>query len=397
MGVTISREKGLSRTALSEDSVICLLLTGAAVADKIALSEPHQIYGSDALETLGITADNNPLAFKDISDFYANAGEGKELNIMLVSDATSLATMCDKANNIAKKLVDSVAGRAVILIVNKKAAAEYEVDLEDGFDSDVWTAADKLNELAKSYDDQNIPLVCVLPGFGFDSAHIADIPARNTLELDYVAMNLYCEKNDGLVSMGLLAAWLCKHQVHQNIGRTASGKVSNTAFFPNGASWLSLKNSVGTIAAKGLIIPAKVGSRAGYYFNDDPTLTSLDNDFSSISWNRVINKAKRIAFDVLVNKLNDDVDVNPSTGKIESTVASDWESDVENAIRAQMMKESPSQGTGKPKKVKEISGVKCTVDPDSDIINDEIDASIEIVRKGQAKNINVTIRYVETI
>jgi hypothetical protein len=283
-----------------------------------------------------------------------------------------------------------VNGRAVILIVNKKIAVDYEIDLDNGFDADVWTAAAKLNELAIAYDTQNIPLVCALPGFGFDSATIADIPARDTLELDYVAMNLFCEKNDGLVSMGLFAAWLCNHQVHQNIGRTASGKVSDTAFFPNGASWLSLKNSVATLAAKGLIIPAKIGSRSGYYFNDDPTLTAVDSDFSSISWNRVINKAKRIAFDTLVNKLNDDVDVDPNTGKIESTVASDWESDVETAIRAQMMKET---GTKK----KEISGIKCTVDPDSDIVNDEVDASIEIVRKGQAKIINVTIRYSETV
>ena len=119
-------------------------------------------------------------------------------------------------------------------------------------------------------------------------------------------------------------------------------------------------------------------------------MTSLSSDYSSISWNRVMNKAQRIAYDVLVEKQNDDVDADQSTGKIESTLVSDWESDVENAIRDQMMKVSAD-------KQKEISGVKCSIDPESDIVNDEISGTLTIVRKGQAKTINVKIGYAASI
>ena len=119
-------------------------------------------------------------------------------------------------------------------------------------------------------------------------------------------------------------------------------------------------------------------------------MTAVDSDYSSISWNRVINKAHRIAYDVLSDKSNDDVDIDPITGKLETSVVSDWESDVETAIRNNMIKVSNT-------KTKEISGVSCFVDPDSDIVNDQIDATLSIVRKGQSKTINLKIGYTTTV
>jgi acyl-CoA synthetase (NDP forming) len=48
-------------------------------------------------------------------------------------------------------------------------------------------------------------------------------------------------------------------------------------------------------------------------------------------------------------------------------------------------------------KKKEISGIKCVVDVNSDILNDEVDAAITVVRKGQSKTINVSIRYAASV
>ncbi len=391
MGVNISRAKGqLKITQPTEDAVVCFIFSGAAVAGKIALSEPKQIFGIADLTTLGITEGNNVVAYRDIMDFYAKAGEGAELNFMLVSDATQLANICDKANNIAKKVIEFTEGRGVIFLVNVKKPGGYVATVTNGLDVDVWNAVTKLQELAVSFLDQNIPFVGCLPGLSFLKANIADLPARSTLTNDFVSISLYCEKADSVISMGVLAAWIAKHQVHENIGRVASGRVTETAFYPDGTAVKDMVNYVTTLNQKGLIFPIKVGSKAGYYFNDDHALTAIISDYSSISWNRTINKAHRLADGILIEKLKDDVDVDQNTGKIESTVASDWESDVENAIRSQMMRASA-------KKKKEISGVKVTVDPDSDIINSEVDVAINIVRKGQAKEINVTIGYTPTI
>jgi hypothetical protein len=392
MGLIINRASGsLNRTNPTEDAVVCMVFTGAAVSGKIALGEPVQIFSADqAFTDYGITSVNNPVAYRDIRDFYEVAGEGAELNFMLVADSNSLEDICDKDNNIAKKLLDFTQGRCVLLLVNYKAPEEFSKNDKDGFDSTLWSAIGKMNSLAKEYDDDNIPFTAILPGFGFTEENIADIPLRSTLSNDYVGVNLWCKANDGIVSQGMLAGVLAKIQVHENCGAVEKGKISDTAFFPDGTPYITLKNQIQNLANKGLIIPTKRGQKSGYFFFDDPTMTAFSSDYSSISWNRTINKAKRIAADILLEKLNSDVEINPSSGKIESSVCSDWESDVERAIRSQMMKTSSI-------KKREISGVKCTVNPDSDIINDEIDATLSIVRKGQAKIINVTIKYTATV
>lgn len=111
----------LNRTEPTNDAVVCMVISGAAVSGKIALGEPKQIYGTAALATLGITTSNNALAYKEIKDFYAKAGEGAELNFMLVVDSTSLTNICDKTQELAKKLVDSVNGRGERLKVFKTA------------------------------------------------------------------------------------------------------------------------------------------------------------------------------------------------------------------------------------------------------------------------------------
>lgn len=391
--VNIPRQNGqLKRVQPSEDAVVCFLLSGVAVVNGVQLGTPYQVFGSSALDTYKITADTNALALAEITDFYDKAGEGAELNFMLVNSATTLADICNKNLQIGKKLLDSVTGRGVIFIVNKTLPNGYNQVITNGLDSDVWAAVANVNAMAKQYDDANTPFVAVLPGIGASKATLANLSNRNTLTYDYTAISLACKTNNQIVSMGMLAGIIANRQVHRNIARVADGAVSDGGFLPDGTSVIDPDNIdvMPNVHDKGYIVLRKIGDYAGYYFSDDPTLTASSGDFTSISWNRVINKAKRIAFKRIILKLNDDVDTNPDTGKIETGVASDWESDIESAIKAEMMRTTPT-------KVKEIDGVKCTVDVNSDIANDQVDLSLQIVRKGQAKIINVSISYARTI
>lgn len=391
MPVNIVRATGqLGRVTPTEDAVVCMVFSGAAVAGKIALSEPKQIFSYESLTDLGITEANNPVAYRDIMDFYGKAGVGAELNFMLVNDTTTLTDICDVTKDFGKKLLDFTQGRGVIFLVNRKPAAGYTPVIAQGMDNDVWAALTKLNEMAIQYQAQNIPFVGVLPARGFDSTKINDIPLRSTLTNDNVAICAACEKADGHISMGVKAAWIVKHQVSENDSRIASGKVVDTAYFPDGVKVDALKASWNALNTKAVIYFYKENGKSGYFYNDDNTMTTISSDYSSISWNRTINKVHRIANEVLVNRLRDDVDINPQTGKIDSSLISDWESDVENAVIANMV------NVGVTKK-KEISGVKCTILPDSDIINDKMDVRLSIVRRGQVKNINVKIGYVKAI
>ncbi|MDI3319132.1 DUF2586 family protein [Pinibacter soli] len=391
--VNIPRLNGqLNRTQPVNDAVACIVLTGVGNAGGAQLMQPYRIFDTNALIDLGIDETTNPLAFSEIADFYEKTGNGAELNFMLVSDATLLADICDKEKNIASKLIDSTEGRCVIFAANRIPPNGYAVQKQNGLDADVWNAVDNLNELAKSYDNSNTPFVAMLPGIGFSVDHCTELADRNTMSNDYVAISLACSTTNKTVSMGMLCGVIANRQVQRNIARVADGAVTNGAYFPDGTSSTDSKviNVLGSIHDKGYIFLRKIADKAGYFFNDDPTFTKSTGDFTSISWNRVINKSKRICFLTLIEKLMDDIDINTQTGQIEPGLASDWESDVENAIRAAMIRVSGN-------KVPEISGVKCTVNLDSDINNDIIDCSLQIVRKGQAKTINVNISYAATV
>ena len=93
--VTINLENGnLGRIAQSDDGVAGLILTGAAVSDKLALNEVYLINSSRDIARLGITAENNPLAHKELTAFYTETGDGAELYLLVVSEATLLSQMC---------------------------------------------------------------------------------------------------------------------------------------------------------------------------------------------------------------------------------------------------------------------------------------------------------------
>ncbi|MEG1573222.1 MAG: DUF2586 family protein, partial [Bacteroidales bacterium] len=86
---------GLGQAASYDDGVAGLILTGTAVANKLELNKHYLLGSTRDLVTLGITEENNPLAFKEVKAFYAQSGEGAELHILVVSEATTLTAMCD--------------------------------------------------------------------------------------------------------------------------------------------------------------------------------------------------------------------------------------------------------------------------------------------------------------
>ncbi len=390
MGVNIQRASGqLQRFEPTEDAVILLLASGTATSN-VPLLTNKQIFSFDELDMLGITAANNPVVFRDVQDFYKMTGPGAELNIMLISDTTTLADICDPTKDFAKKMLNDVDGRGVVLLVNIKRPVEYTATITNGLDADVWAGVTNLDLLAKQFQADNAPFLGVLPALGFTKAGAAAIPLRSTKTNENVAINAACEFGDGHISMGVLAAWIANHQVHQNIGRVASGSVVSSAFYPDATKATDMRYQWKQLNDKGILQFVKERNKAGYFYYDDPTMTAQSGDYSSMSWNRVINKVHRIVASKFTDLLKEDVDINPLTGKPDSTLLSDWEGMAEKEIRSQMI-DVPLT------KKKEISGISVLIDPNSDILNDQIDATINVVRQGQVKTFNVKIGYVQLL
>ncbi len=391
--VTLPRQNGqLPLTIPTEDAVVALIVGNDGASQDTYSIWQFFSYAQAGAYFAEYPGNEDDLLMGEIKAFYDVMGDGAELNVMTVNNDDSLSTICDSANaNGVKKLLNHLEGRCAIVGIQPLFRDNPEAAKLGGLDASIRQGVDKLNSLAASFDNKSMPFVAVVPGYGFSANNLSALPARTALTSnDYVAISLACDTNNGVVSIGKLLGNIAKKQVHQNVARVADGKVSDTAFFPDGTPVKQLQDSLGAIHDKGYIIYRQFTGKSGYYYNDDPTATIPTSDFSSISWNRVINKAKRLAYTVLIEKLNDTVELNESTGQVETTILSDWESDVETAIRNSMIKVAPT-------KSKEISGIKCTVDSNSDIVNNNITGSLQIVRNGQAKNISFSIAYTTNI
>ena len=150
---------GLGRVALGDDGVAGLILTGKAVADKLELNTVYQISSPRDLTKYGITVENNPLAYKELTAFYTEAGGGAELYLLLVSEATTLTQMCSSEDGSAlTKLITYGRGRIRLVGVNRLLPAEYEVNTSTtGIDNDAVTAA--CTEIATRWEEEIIPLM----------------------------------------------------------------------------------------------------------------------------------------------------------------------------------------------------------------------------------------------
>jgi hypothetical protein len=400
--------------------------------DNINYYEWAQVFSFADFLAYGFTAASDPLVFAEVSDFYNNVGDGAELNFMVVpgaagSNPTSDLTIPDNfpmplelllqyppgtvingatvgtyggGRDKLQAFINSMGGRCSVLLINTDFNYLASVSGTPTLFQNLNRLVPLLDDIAMYNDNNNKPLVIGIPGIGFSSTTDAvwnSTPAKS----DYVFVNLACQSMAGFSMaprcMGLLAARMYNYQVCSSIARVASGEVTqlNTSCLPDCIPVETIQDKWEQLAAQKFIFYRTFEGRTGYYYSDDPTFTTDTSDYGGIAWNRVINKGKRIGYQVLLDKLNDDIQEDPNTGLIETAVLSDWESDVINAISASMLTK-PATWPSNKEWVKEITGVTCKIDPNSDIANGQVSAAIRIQRKGIAKQFNVSIGYTST-
>jgi len=86
---------------------------------------------------------------------------------------------------------------------------------------------------------------------------------------------------------------------------------------------------------KGYISFRKHNGRSGYFFTDDPMATDGKEDYAHITKRRVIDKAYKIAYEVLLNEVLADIPVT-NTGSIHPSYIKTLEGRVLGAIKANM-------------------------------------------------------------
>lgn len=378
----------LGRVVSTADGVAGLIGSGIATAS-IALAEPKQIFGTDDAKSLGLSDEydvtNSTDIYRQIKDFYEKTGEGAELWIMLVSPTVTMADICDPAGNFAPALLDAAEGRIRLLGITRNPDPTYVATYVDGMDDDARAAVMKAQSLSESYTSQIMPLRVLVEGRDFqgDIAVLHDLRGGTQNRAGVVIQGLDANKKAAAVGMAL--GRMASEPVQRNIGRVKSGDLNITsAYLSDGQKVETYIKRWGMLHKKGYIFPRKFQGKSGYYYNDDPSCTSITDDYSSLARGRVIDKAFLIAYATYVEEIQDDIEIDEQ-GFMDPAMAKSYQVKIEEAIRVNMI-----PNTRDP----EISGVSATISPRQNLLEaDTVEVILDIRPKGYSKNINVRLGF----
>ena len=383
--VRINIEGGqLGLVAPSADGVAGLVVAGVA-ASELGLGEPIKITSLAAAVSLGIDADydstNSLSVYRSIYQFYNQAGNGAVLWIMIVANNVVTSEIVDKANvDGAVKLLNAASGAVRLLAVSGTPTNIYS----DELDGDTIIAINKAQILAEEYQANWKPVIVLLDGFNWQGNEGATKDVRQ-LDKKYVGVVLGSDVSTKTSFVGLVLGRLAAIGVQRSLGRVRDGDIGITKAYLTDGTDVEVAGSLNGLHDKGYIIPRKYVGKAGYYFNFGNNCAAATSDFSSIERVRTIEKARLLAYGVLLEELNDEVDLDASTGQLAGAYVKEIQGKIENAINLSMT----NQG--------ELSGVVCTIDETQNVLSTEnLEVIIELVPKGVNKTITTTLRYTKS-
>lgn len=327
----------LGRSTATDDGVAALLLTGATVSGKLELNKHYQLSGTADLVALGVTADNNPLVYKEVTAFYEQTGDGAELHLLVVAEATTLAQMCDSAaDSPLRKLIDASGGRVRLVGVNKIPPTEYEADVTQDIDKDAITAAEKAQAVIESYAAGKVnPFRLLMPAPAFDAEVDSLFKPResSTNAVCYVLASDDASKHTAAI--GRVLGRAASLSVHQSIGRVRSGSIGTEMYLTDGRSYIDADGLADSLHDAGYIIPVAYPRKNGAYLNGDPAAAPVTDDYAQLRYGRTVDKARIIVYDTLIDEVLDDVDTD-SDGDLSAGQRASYEGVIENAVLTQM-------------------------------------------------------------
>jgi hypothetical protein len=352
-----------------------MILHGSAVSGKMTLGTPITLYGVADAEANGIDATNNPTAYKQVSDFYAEAGNGAKLYVIV----SGSAKMSEDFSDMAVKLAEYAGGKISVLGVTQGLNQGDEVS--GGLNSDVATAITAAQSFADNSQKAIRPLNVVLDGCGY-TGNAEDLTDLTSGSNNRVSVLLGSKDNSKHACIGLLMGRLASIPVQRKISRVKDGAVAGieTAYLTDGEKIEGREATLDTIHDKGYIVLRQFTGLSGWYFSSDVTATDVTDDLNTISHNRIIDKVIRIAYKTYVNEIDDDVEIDADRGTIDATIISYLKGQIETQVNGNM--------------TDEVSKFHCEIDADQNILSGlPLQVRLFIVPKGYLSNIQVNIGF----
>lgn len=378
--------------ALADGCLGFLALGAQEVAgdDQFKLGCSYTIRKLGGLEALGVTAENNPGLYRQVKDFYAEAGDGTELWLMGFAASSTFASVLDKDTAAgAKALLRASNGKIRGLIAFKTPAEGSVSTPKNGLDSDVAAALPKAQGLGEwATDELRAPIFTLLEGYAF-TGNAADLTALTTMQHNRVGVVIGDTTPDSRnACMGIVAGRIAASPVQRKISRVKDGALTPLGIYLGALP--TEQADVETVHEKGYITFRTFVGKAGYFVADDNLATGVEDDYRSLTNRRVIDKAYRIAYNTLLESLNDEVPI-ASDGSLSPAWCAALASRVEQAIVSNMTADGNlGNDPGDP----DDTGVTCQIDYRQDILaTSRLAVGLRVKPNGYAKYIDVELGF----
>lgn len=403
----IKIEKGrLGANRRNAGYAISGLIISALATSALALDTPTTVYNMNDVKTLGITAEydktNNVNVHRHISEFYRMAGEGTELNLMLVDQSKTLPVICETD---AKKLLAHAKGKIKQIAIAVNLEVDATITLLNGMPTEVYNAIPKAQGLYEWADALFMPCQIVLECYNNtgSAASSANLRELENLQADKVTLVngqdfLYASTKTGhaqkFADVGTVLGVMAKANVNQNIGNNEIFDITDATkgiWIEPGISShktnTELIEDLQTLENKGYVFGVTYTGLAGVRINNDhvcaPIIIDADNKVNehTIALGRTSDKARRELRTVYLPKVKTDWLLDESTGKMRPATIVALE-DIGDKVFGDMVRNG------------EITYGKTTVDPDSDLIVEKtLIVSYVIVPRGNIGEIKGTINF----
>jgi hypothetical protein len=376
----------------TDDGVAGYVLTSTAAPSGLALSTSKQLFSLAEAEAIGITAaydtTNTTNVYKTLKDHFAKAGNGVEVWLIIVAKTNTYATICDKANNIAKKLLVDSGRRVRLLGVSRVPDGAYVPTYTNGLDNDVIAGMDKLQELLVEQFGFINPVRAIIDGRDYqgNSGTLIDLKTKTNNRVGAcLVTDVAASKN---AAIGIAIGRAVAVPVQRKIARVKDGdlKVDNM-YLTNGTTKIDTLTDaeLGVLHDKGWIIARKFVGKSGYFFNDDTMAVAGTDDYSNLCHGRVIDKAVLITYRTYVDEIQDDLDLDDD-GYLAPGVVKSYQSKIESQLEANMV--------GSTTQTNNVVRVRAIIDPKQNITaTSRVNVELRVRRKGYSKDIAVKLGF----
>lgn len=188
--------------------------------------------------------------------------------------------------------------------------------------------------------------------------------------------------------MGVVAGRLAVCPVQRKICRVKDGALEPLAVYIG--DQLAELADAETIHEKGYITFRTFVGKTGYFIADDNMATKVGDDYRSLANRRVIDKAYRIAYNTLIESLNDEVPID-TNGNLSPSWCVSLTSNVEQAVISNM---TANGNLGNDPGNPDDTGVECSIDYKQQILSNScLAVGLRVKPNGYAKYIDVELGF----